>query len=69
MARVLLVEDHPRLASLVQRALEAAGIGPVSRLQVSLRIVLEALLRHCDGRRVTPRHVHQLANWQPRAER
>ncbi len=50
-------------------ALEAAGIGPVSRLPVSLRIVLEALLRHCDGRRVTPRHVHQLANWQPRAER
>lgn len=50
-------------------ALEAAGIGPVSRLPVSLRIVLEALLRHCDGRRVTPRHVRQLANWQPRAER
>ncbi|HET7775635.1 MAG TPA: aconitate hydratase AcnA [Azospira sp.] len=50
-------------------ALEAAGVGPVSRLPVSIRIVLEAVLRHCDGQRVTPTHVRQLANWQPNAER
>ena len=41
----------------------------VSRLPVSLRIVLESVLRHCDGERVTPEHVAQLANWQPQAER
>ncbi len=41
----------------------------VSRLPVSLRIVLESVLRHCDGNRVTAAHVEQLANWQPRAER
>ncbi|MEF8705218.1 MAG: aconitate hydratase AcnA, partial [Candidatus Accumulibacter sp. UW27] len=50
-------------------ALGAAGVGNVARLPVSLRIVLEALLRHCDGRRVSERHVRQLAAWQPRASR
>ena len=41
----------------------------VARLPVSLRIVLESVLRHCDGAKVTPEHVAQLANWQPVAER
>ncbi len=41
----------------------------VSRLPVSLRIVLESVLRNCDGLKVTPEHVAQLANWQPKAER
>ena len=41
----------------------------VARLPVSIRIVLEAVLRHCDGKKVTPAHVEQLANWQPNAER
>lgn len=41
----------------------------VARLPVSLRIVLESVLRHCDGRRVTGAHVEQLANWQAHAER
>ena len=41
----------------------------VARLPVSLRIVLESVLRHCDGRRVTAGHVRQLATWQPDAPR
>jgi aconitate hydratase len=41
----------------------------VSRLPVSIRIVLESVLRNCDGLKVTPEHVAELANWQPRAER
>lgn len=41
----------------------------VSRLPVSLRIVLESVLRNCDGKKVTAAHVEQLANWKPRAER
>ncbi len=49
--------------------LEKAGIGAVSRLPVSLRIVLESLLRNFDGRRITERHVRALANWQPNADR
>ena len=41
----------------------------VNRLPVSLRIVLESVLRNCDGKKVTEAHVHQLANWQPNAPR
>lgn len=41
----------------------------VSRLPVSIRIVLESVLRNCDGKKVTAAHVEQLANWQPNAER
>lgn len=41
----------------------------VNKLPVSLRIVLEAVLRQCDGQKVTPEHVFQLANWQPNAAR
>ena len=41
----------------------------VNKLPVSLRIVLEAVLRQCDGQKVTPQHVFQLANWQPNAAR
>jgi aconitate hydratase len=49
--------------------LEQAGIGRISRLPVSIRIVLEAVLRNCDGRKVTEDHVRQLAGWQPNAAR
>jgi aconitate hydratase len=41
----------------------------VKRMPVSLRIVLESVLRNCDGKKVTKQHVEQLANWQPNAER
>ncbi|HEX7155582.1 MAG TPA: aconitate hydratase AcnA [Burkholderiaceae bacterium] len=50
-------------------ALEAAGLGKVSRLPVSLRIVLESVLRNVDGAKVTEDHVRRLARWQPNAER
>jgi aconitate hydratase len=41
----------------------------VKRLPVSIRIVLESVLRNCDGKKVTSEHVAQLANWKPKAER
>ncbi|HET9403173.1 MAG TPA: aconitate hydratase AcnA, partial [Burkholderiales bacterium] len=50
-------------------ALEQAGLGRISRLPVSLRIVLESLVRNCDGKRVTDAHVRALAAWQPNAPR
>src|SRR6266545_6554916 len=50
-------------------ALEAAGIGKVSRLPVSIRIVLESVLRNCDGKKVTEQHVRELASWNPTAAR
>ena len=41
----------------------------IARLPVSIRIVLESVLRNCDNEKITPEHVHQLACWQPNAER
>lgn len=41
----------------------------VSRLPMSIRIVLESVLRNCDGKKVTAEHVEQLANWKPNADR
>ncbi len=50
-------------------ALEEAGAGPVSSLPVSIRLVLEAVLRNCDGKKVSEANVRELANWKPNAER
>ena len=50
-------------------ALEAAGLGRVSRMPYSLRVVLESLLRNCDGKRVSEQNVRELAAWQPSAPR
>jgi aconitate hydratase len=50
-------------------ALEAAGLGKISRLPVSIRIVLESVLRNCDGKKVAEEHVGQLAGWGPTAKR
>jgi aconitate hydratase len=41
----------------------------IDRLPVSIRIVLESVLRNCDGKKVTEAHVRQLANWKPTAAR
>ena len=49
--------------------LERQGIGAVSRLPVSLRIVLESLLRNFDGKRITEQDIHALANWKATAPR
>jgi aconitate hydratase len=49
--------------------LEKEGVGPVSKLPVSVRIVLESVLRNCDGKKITESDVRALANWQPNAER
>src|SRR5471030_2106816 len=41
----------------------------VSPLPVSIRVVLESVLRNCDGKKVTEEHIRQLANWAPNGER
>ena len=46
-------------------ALEKAGIGPISKLPVSIRLVLESILRNCDGKKVSEANVKELANWKP----
>jgi aconitate hydratase len=49
--------------------LEKSGVGPISKLPVSIRIVLESVLRNCDGKKVSEASVRELANWKPTAER
>src|SRR3954467_6546928 len=48
-------------------ALERAGIGPISRLPVSIRIVLESVLRNLDGKKVNKKDVETLANWRAKS--
>ena len=51
------------------KKLEAALGQSLARLPVSIRIVLESVLRNCDGVKVTADHVKQLASWKPNAAR
>jgi aconitate hydratase len=51
------------------KKLEESGAGRISRLPISIRVVLESLLRNCDGNTVTGEHVRDLARWQPNAPR
>ncbi len=46
-------------------ALEKAGLGKISRLPVSLRVVLESALRNFDGKKITEAHLNSLAGWKP----
>ncbi|MBP1204038.1 aconitate hydratase [Duganella sp. 1411] len=50
-------------------ALEKSLGAKISRLPVSIRVVLESVLRNCDGKKVTEEHIKQLANWSPTGER
>ncbi|MCM3161400.1 aconitate hydratase AcnA [Metabacillus litoralis] len=45
------------------QALEDAGIGNVSRLPYSVKVLLESVLRQVDGRVITKEHVENLAKW------
>ena len=50
-------------------ALEKAGLGKISRLPVSLRVVLESALRNCDGKKITEAHLKNMAGWKTNAKR
>ncbi|NIF72514.1 MULTISPECIES: aconitate hydratase AcnA [unclassified Burkholderia] len=41
----------------------------IERLPVSIRLVLESVLRNYDGKKITEEHIEQLANWKPDAKR
>src|SRR5579884_295292 len=49
--------------------LEKEGVGPISRLPISIRVLLESVLRNVDGTRIQESDVRALANWEPNAER
>jgi aconitate hydratase len=44
-------------------ALEEAGLGNVSKLPYSIKVLLESVLRQYDGRVITKEHVENLAKW------
>ena len=48
-------------------ALKVLGIGDVSRLPISIRIVLESVLRNFDGKKVTEEDIKNLANWKAKS--
>src|SRR5437667_1410233 len=48
-------------------ALEEQGIGKISRLPVSIRIVLGSVLRNCDGKKVRGKDVESLAKWNAKS--
>jgi aconitate hydratase len=49
--------------------LEKKGVGPVSTLPFSIRILLESVLRNFDGKRITEKDVAKIVNWGPKAAR
>src|SRR6202048_4288820 len=48
-------------------ALAKQGLGKISRLPVSIRIVLESVLRNCEGKKVQRKDVEALANWNAKS--
>ena len=59
----------PDVAYYSLPALQEAGVSQVNRLPVSIRMILESVLRNCDGQRITEADVRALANWKPNAPR
>ena len=49
--------------------LEKEGVGPISKLPFSIRILLESVLRNYDGKRIREEDIAKLANWKPNAAR
>ncbi|MCC5877701.1 MAG: aconitate hydratase AcnA [Candidatus Sumerlaeia bacterium] len=45
--------------------LEKFGLGEVSRLPFSIKVLLESVLRNCDGFAITEDHVKAMAAWKP----
>src|SRR3982751_2008985 len=58
---------HGQLYSLP--ALGRALSVRMERVPVSIRLVLESVLRNCDGKKVTEQHIKQLSGWQAKGSR
>jgi len=48
-------------------ALEKAGLGSVSKLPFSIKVLLEAVLRNCDGKLIKESEVAALAGWSAKS--
>jgi aconitate hydratase len=63
-ARAILPFGDENIGFYRLSKLEELGVGQISRLPYSIRILLESLLRNCDGYEVTQEDVANLAQWQ-----
>lgn len=68
-ARDFLTVNNRRFVIYRLDALEKAGLTELRRLPYSIRILLEAALRQCNGREITEQDVRNIAAWKPQGER
>ena len=66
-ARSTLATDSGPVTIYRLEALEKAGVGNVSRLPFSIKVLLEAALRQADGFEITQEAVETIASWSGRA--
>ncbi|ARP80169.1 aconitate hydratase 1 [Bordetella genomosp. 8] len=67
--RPLPIEGSPDSRYYSLAVLEEMGLGKISRLPHSIRVILESVLRNLNGSSVQEHHLRQLAGWQPNGER
>lgn len=57
------LEGHSGVKYYSLASLEKKGVGLISRLPVAIRVMLESVLRHCDGKKIFEENVKKLARW------
>ena len=57
------LSKHSKIHFYSLPALEKSIGKPISRLPISLRIIIESLLRHCDGKKVKEEEILRLSSW------
>ena len=65
----LTLNDGSKVRYVRLDALEKKGLGSISRLPYSIKILLESVLRNLDGFAFTEAHVKQLTGWQPKDDK
>jgi aconitate hydratase len=63
----LLDTDNGRAVIYRLENLEKAGLGGISRLPFSIKVLLESVLRNCDGTLVTEQDAAALAGWNAKS--
>ena len=69
LARLNLPTSEQALSYFSLPILEAISGLPIRRLPVSIRVVLESVLRNCDEKKIRFMHIVQIAGWKPNEQR
>jgi aconitate hydratase len=64
-ARVKFDTGHGEMYMYRLAKLEEDGVAAISKLPFSIKVLLESVLRNCDGYVVREEDVKNLANWTP----